>query len=87
MVVVLYLSWPVHCGCSCISSVIQLQPLDVSINKPFKDVLKEEYESWLLPKHLLAPVVRSRRYQHHNCKMGDGSFKEKFGDGSRGAPF
>lgn len=73
---------------SCIPSVIQLQSLDVSINKLFKDILKRECESWLLPKNLLAPVVRPRKqYEHYNCKMGDSGFKENFGDSQRTKTF
>ncbi len=30
----------------------QLQPLDVSVNKPFKDYVKDEYETWLLSSNL-----------------------------------
>ena len=40
----------VHCECSCISGIIQLQPVDVSISKPFKNVVKKECESWLSSK-------------------------------------
>jgi hypothetical protein len=30
----------------------QLQALDVSVNKPFKDYLRREYEAWLLSENL-----------------------------------
>ena len=35
----------------------QLQPLDVSINKPFKGYLREEYESWISADDL--PLTQS----------------------------
>jgi hypothetical protein len=35
----------------------QLKPLDVSVNKPFKDYLRKEYEAWLLSENL--PLVPS----------------------------
>jgi hypothetical protein len=33
----------IPCGMS------QLQPLDVSVNKPIKDYLRKEYKAWSLP--------------------------------------
>lgn len=40
----------------------QLQPLDVSINKPFKDHMREEWKKWmLLPGHDLTPTGRMKR--------------------------
>ena len=30
----------------------QLQPLDVAVNKPFKDYVKQEYEDWLMSDNL-----------------------------------
>lgn len=40
----------------------QLQPLDVSINKPFKDYLKKEYESWLwMDNHPLTPSGKIKK--------------------------
>jgi hypothetical protein len=40
----------------------QLQPLDVSVNKPFKDYLRKEYEAWLLSKNLpLTPSGKIKR--------------------------
>lgn len=40
----------------------QLQPLDVSINKPFKDYVKREYENWLhLEKHPLTPSGKIKK--------------------------
>jgi hypothetical protein len=40
----------------------QLQPLDVSVNKPFKDYLRKEYEAWLLSENLpLTPSGKIKR--------------------------
>lgn len=36
----------------------QLQPLDVSENKSFKDYIKDEYETWLLSSNL--PLTNTR---------------------------
>jgi len=35
----------------------QLQPLDVSVNKPFKDFVRAEYEKWILSDNL--PLTKS----------------------------
>lgn len=40
----------------------QLQPLDVSVNKPFKDYLRQEYEAWLFSENLpLTPSGKIRK--------------------------
>jgi hypothetical protein len=43
-------------------TTIQLQPLDVSVNEPFKYYLRNEYEAWLLSETLpLTPSVKIKR--------------------------
>jgi hypothetical protein len=39
----------------------QLQPPDVSVNKPFKYYLRKEYEAWLLPENL--PLTPSGKFR------------------------
>lgn len=40
----------------------QLQPLDVSINKPFKDLMREEWNIWMTkPNHDLTKTGRMKR--------------------------
>lgn len=40
----------------------QLQPLDVCVNKPFKDLLREQYEKWLASENLqLTPAGKIKK--------------------------
>jgi hypothetical protein len=58
----------------------QLQPLDISVNKPFKDYLKKEHWTWLLSENLpltLSPqMVRSRGHLLQTCRIGHGRLEE-----------
>jgi len=56
----------------------QLQPLDISVNKPFKGFMYEEWEKWIeTPTHHVTPAGRVKRPSISNvCEWVKNSWQQ-----------